>query len=290
MRDLDWRILAELHRNPNMTQVAKLLYVTQPTLTKRLQRIEEEMGVSVVDRTPKGLVFTPEGTYLAQRAEQYLIFRREVDEQLRQMKESGTQTLVIGSAYTFSKYNLRALLDPFSEDHPQLRWRVINRQSDMLYSMLLCGELDAAFVRDDYGEEMNRVRLQDTFGYIVGRREIRAEDLPFMRRITYQTNGRTTAILDDWWREWFGETPCRVGSSAGYVDFAMSTIVSEEDYLLCFLPEGAQIPEGLCTTPMRTKDGRAVSRSTWFLYDGRKRRSELMEEFIRYIGRSGRKP
>ena len=38
MKDSDWEILYELHRNPNMTKVANLLYITQPSLTKRLQK------------------------------------------------------------------------------------------------------------------------------------------------------------------------------------------------------------------------------------------------------------
>jgi len=42
MKDSDWEILYELHRNPNMTKVANLLYITQPSLTKRLQHMEAE--------------------------------------------------------------------------------------------------------------------------------------------------------------------------------------------------------------------------------------------------------
>ena len=57
MKDSDWEILYELHRNPNMTKVANLLYITQPSLTKRLQHMEAEFQVTIVNRTPKGLTF-----------------------------------------------------------------------------------------------------------------------------------------------------------------------------------------------------------------------------------------
>lgn len=53
MKDSDWEILYELHRNPNMTKVANLLYITQPSLTKRLQHMEAEFQVTIVNRTPK---------------------------------------------------------------------------------------------------------------------------------------------------------------------------------------------------------------------------------------------
>ena len=74
MKDTDWEILYELYKNPNMTKVANLLYITQPSLTKRLQHMEEEFQVTIVNRTTKGLEFTKEGEYLAQQAKKYLDF------------------------------------------------------------------------------------------------------------------------------------------------------------------------------------------------------------------------
>ena len=56
MRDTDWIILDELHKNPNITKVAAKLYITQPTLTKRLQAMEEEFQVRIVNRSTKGLI------------------------------------------------------------------------------------------------------------------------------------------------------------------------------------------------------------------------------------------
>ena len=80
MKDSDWEILYELYKNPNMTKVANLLYMTQPSLTKRLQHMETEFQTPIVNRTPKGLEFTQEGEYLAQRAEKYLEFMKETKE------------------------------------------------------------------------------------------------------------------------------------------------------------------------------------------------------------------
>ena len=45
MKDTDWEIIAELHKLPNITKVANKLYMTQPSLTKRLQSIEHEFHV-----------------------------------------------------------------------------------------------------------------------------------------------------------------------------------------------------------------------------------------------------
>ena len=86
MKDSDWEILYELYKNPNMTKVANLLYITQPSLTKRLQHMEEEFQVTIVNRTPKGLEFTPEGEYLGEQARQYLDFMKKTKAKLEEMK------------------------------------------------------------------------------------------------------------------------------------------------------------------------------------------------------------
>ena len=101
----DWQILQALYKNPNMTKVANSFYMTQPSLTKRLKQMEE-FGVTIVNRTPKGLSFTPEGRYLADQAERYLVFMKETTETLAAMQKSTEETLVIGSSYTYSKYML----------------------------------------------------------------------------------------------------------------------------------------------------------------------------------------
>lgn len=38
MKDFDWELLHELYKNPNMTKVSNVLYISQPSLTKRLQQ------------------------------------------------------------------------------------------------------------------------------------------------------------------------------------------------------------------------------------------------------------
>ena len=97
MKDSDWEILYELYKNPNMTKVANLLYITQPSLTKRLQHMEEEFQVTIVNRTPKGLEFTPEGEYLGEQARQYLDFMKKTKAMLEEMKTNTDSLITIGS-------------------------------------------------------------------------------------------------------------------------------------------------------------------------------------------------
>ena len=55
MKDSDWEILAELYKNPNLTKVAGILSMTQPSISKRLKVMEKEYGTEIVSRTGPGL-------------------------------------------------------------------------------------------------------------------------------------------------------------------------------------------------------------------------------------------
>ena len=172
MKDSDWEILYELHKNPNMTKVANLLYITQPSLTKRLQHIEEEFQVTIVDRTPKGLTFTKEGEYLAKQAETYLNFLKATREQLKSYKENAEGEIVIGASYTFSKYGLTDLLLAYRAVHPNIQFSIINDQSNVLFRKMLDDSIDVGFIRGDYEGAVNRTLFgqnQGTSAQLVGR-------------------------------------------------------------------------------------------------------------------------
>ncbi len=288
MRDLDWRILYELYKNPNLTQVAKSIYLTQPTLTKRLKQLEEELDTVIVDRTPKGLILTDEGRYLGEKAGEYLHFREEIDEVLQKKKQEKIEYLHIGSAYTFSKYMLRPLLDPFIKDHPNVSFRITNKESNILHQMLLDGSVDAAFVRGDYTQGVGRAAVKPDYGYIVSKKPVEMERLPEMNRILCQTNERTAELIENWKDDWFGKIKFKEQGLAGFVDYALNSITSDDEYVICFMPETAPELPGLTAAPMKMRDGTRVSRSTWFIYRNEKRISSTLEEFIQYVESASR--
>lgn len=282
MRDSDWEIVYELYKNPNLTRVAKLLYMAQPSLTKRLKHIEEELAVTIVDRTPKGLELTPEGRYLGERAKEYLDFRKDVQEHLEQMRENAEYLITIGSSYTYSKYILSDLLIQYQKQHPQIRFHVINEPSNLLFRRMLEGSVDVGFIRGDYEGAVHQVLLGSNPAYLVTKEPVDLSRLPELPYIGYRTNDRTREILGDWWRERY-ETELPEGMVAGYVDVAWQLIHKGLGYTLCFLPDNFENEYGLCLTPLTRLDSSAVCRNTWFLYPKDKRISSALDDFITYI-------
>lgn len=282
MRDSDWEILYELHKNPNMTKVANLLYMTQPSLTKRLRHIEEELQTTIVNRTPKGLEFTNEGNYLAEQSARYLDFLKQVKENLKEMKESTGREIIIGSSYTFSKYMLSDLLLGYRKEHPHINFSIINEQSNVLFRKMLDESIDVGFIRGDYEGAVNRTLVDKNKAYLVTKESIELSCLQDMQYLGYKTNDRSAEILNDWWKDRFN-TAFPSGMIVGYVDVAWQLISRGVGYTICFLPDNFENTYNLSLMPLTYKDGREVTRNTWFIYSKNKRLSDYLEEFVDYV-------
>ncbi len=282
MKDSDWEILYELYKNPNMTKVANMLYITQPSLTKRLQHMEAEFQVAIVNRTPKGLEFTAEGEFLAKQAKAYLEFIQDTRKKLESYKQTVEGSIRIGSSYTYSKYTLSDILVPFTMKHPEVHFDIITDQSNVLFRKMLDGSIDVAFIRGNYEGAVNKVLIGSNEAYLVTKEPVQIEDLPNMQKINYKTNDRTKELLDAWWENRVQkELPS--GMEVGYIDFAWQLINKGMGYTVCFLPDNFANEYNLCLTPLENSDGSRVIRNTWFLYPQSKRISGVMEQFVRYI-------
>lgn len=283
MRDSDWRIIYELHQNPSITKVSGLLYKSQSAITKRIQSMEEELTCRIVERTPQGVTFTKEGEFLFQMAEKHLQLENEIQEGLRLLREQNKETIIIGSAYTYTKYSLYDVLNPFTAAHPNISIRVINKQSNLLYEMLMEGKLDVAFIRSDYTANVYHDLIDHTAAYCVTRGPVDLARLPLMERVAYQTNQKTTEKIEEWWKNRFDTELPEPTEDVGYIEFAFRSIAEGNKYLLCFLPDNFVNEYNLTLTPLLTKDGKQISRNSWFIYKKEKNRRAVVDKLIRYI-------
>ena len=281
MKDSDWRILYELHKTSNLTKTANLLFMTQPTLTKRLKQMETEWGCTIVDRTPKGLTFTAEGNFLATQAEKYLDLFRDTKDELKKLQEAALTEIVIGASYTYSKYSLADVLVPYQIAHPNIKFRIVNDSSDALYRQVLDGSVDVGFLRGDYEGPVNRTLLGETRGFLVTKGAVEVSALPGMHRLDYKTNEKTTRILNRWWEMCF-ESAYPSGMMVGHIDGAWKLIDEGMGYALSFLPENFENRYQLTLTPLTWPDGTPVTRKTWFVYPKEKRLPEKLADFIKY--------
>ncbi len=282
MKDSDWEILYKLYQTPNITKVASMLYITQPSLTKRLKSIEEKFNVKIVYRTSKGVEFTQEGEYLAKKAEEYISFIKDIKNNLKLYKEEPKGVISIGSSYTYSKFELADLLFEYSKNHSGISFDIVNEQSNNLFRMLVEDSLALGFVCGDYEGPVNKVLVKQDKAYIVSKYPIDIEKLPQMQRIDYRSNDKSKEILNKWWNERYKEDQPK-GIFSGYIDFAWKLIDKGLGYTSCFLPDKFDNEYNLELYPLLDSKGNNITRNTWFIYSKTKKFNKIEEEFIKFI-------
>src|SRR5689334_20161717 len=94
MNEIGW--FYKLSIEKNITKAAQHLYISQPALTNRLQQLEKDFGVKIVNRGRRGVQFTPQGEYLAKSAHEMLLAMQKIRENVLNMEDNVAGTLRLG--------------------------------------------------------------------------------------------------------------------------------------------------------------------------------------------------
>ena len=128
--DLGWlRIIAEVGRCGNLTTAAQHLRLTQPGVSYQIRRIEEELGVQLLNRHHRGVDLTEEGRRL------YELASRQVADIDRLAKEIRTRhkkpTIRLHTDYAFSSLWLMPRMQDFRTLHPELNIQIVATQNPL---------------------------------------------------------------------------------------------------------------------------------------------------------------
>ncbi len=130
----------------HFARAAKHCNVTQPTLSAMIQKLEEELGAKIFDRTRQPVVPTEVGTLVITQARQVLaeasLIKNIVDEEKNVL--SGSFNL--GILPTIAPYLLPRFILPFMRKYPQLDLRVMEMKTNRIKEALLTGEIDGGIV------------------------------------------------------------------------------------------------------------------------------------------------
>ncbi|WP_281883391.1 LysR family transcriptional regulator [Paenibacillus sp. YYML68] len=126
-------------RLEHMTEAARSLHVTQSSLSKTIQRLEEDLGVPLFDRTGKKLRLNAFGSQFLQRAERALFELEQGRQELRDMAspEYGTIELAVTTAST-----LPNILRAFRDKRPHVQFHVQMVHTERMTTLLRRGEVD----------------------------------------------------------------------------------------------------------------------------------------------------
>lgn len=138
----------EVYREKSFSKAAQNLYISQPSLSARIKKIEDRIGFPLFDRSTSPLQVTEVGEVYIEAAEEIYRIEQRVENYINNLTTLKTGHLFIGASNLFAAYILTPLITQFKQKYPEVRIHVTEGNTTQLESMLGNNLLD--FVIDNY--------------------------------------------------------------------------------------------------------------------------------------------
>lgn len=133
-----------LARTRNFTRAAEELHLSQPALSRAIQKLEDQLGQPLFERKPREVLLTDLGELLHERAREIL---QLVEDTFSELAEAGRRGRIrLGAIPTIAPYFLPGVLSRFAELHPEVRVSVLEDTTEVLVKRCSLGEIDLAIV------------------------------------------------------------------------------------------------------------------------------------------------
>ncbi len=184
LRDLEY--LVALAEERHFRKAAEKCFVSQPTLSGQLRKLEDELGVLLMERTSRKVLFTPAGDAITAQARRVLAATKELRDIARTFTEPMSGELHIGLIPTVGPYLLPHIIPALRQHFPELHIFLYEAQTQVLLKQLADGELDCLILAqldnmDNFGalalyDEPMLLAVPATHAW-AGREQIRLNEL-----------------------------------------------------------------------------------------------------------------
>ncbi|MGO9822050.1 MAG: LysR family transcriptional regulator, partial [Solirubrobacteraceae bacterium] len=140
------RYLVALAEEGSFTRAAESVHIAQPAVSQQIRRLEEELGIVLVERTTRRVTLTEAGELLVVRARRILGELEAAESELQALSGMYAGHVTIGAMHTMGPVDLSLALALFSERHPNVLFTVREQSSEEMAEMLRVDELDLAFL------------------------------------------------------------------------------------------------------------------------------------------------
>ena len=164
------RYFLAVAREENMTRAAKLLHVTQPTLSKQLKSLEDELGKKLFTRHSFSISLTEEGVLLRNRAEDLVSMADKIEQEFVSLDDITGGDIYFGLAESYQIRYLAREIKEFKQIYPDLRYHITSGDTEQVTEKLDKGLLDFAVICEMPNERKYNFILfpeSDHFGAVV---------------------------------------------------------------------------------------------------------------------------
>ena len=202
------RILKAIATEKNFTKAAKVLYISQPSLSKQMKTLEKNLGITLINRESNKIFLTENGKIFLKYSERILALCEESCRALIDLKNGDRGNLKIGASQTIGTYLMPQILSLFAQNYPQIDLKIQVNSTPIIINNILKRKIDIAIVG---GEIPNKFRknliiknfVKDEIKLIIStihpvakKKIINKEDLYYLNFISLNSNSTIQKFID----------------------------------------------------------------------------------------------
>jgi DNA-binding transcriptional LysR family regulator len=200
------RYLLALAEERHFTRAAAREHIAQPALSQQIRRLEDEIGLPLVDRTTRRVTLTDAGELLVARGRRILAEVEAAQTELQGLRGIHTGRVTVGAMHTMGPVDVSLALAIFHERHPGIELTVREHSSEELAEMLRVDELDLAFLSvteriESHGLGLHQLVSEELVAVLplehrlARRRRISLRELSDEKFISYRDGSRLREVL-----------------------------------------------------------------------------------------------
>ena len=144
LRDLRYLVALAEHRH--FGHAAEACFVSQPTLSTQIRKLEDELGVTLVERTPRKILLTEVGRDIASRARNVLHEVEQIRTIANRTRDPESGTVRLGIFPTLGPYLLPHVVPMIRKTFPRLELLLVEEKTEVVLARLREGTLDAGIL------------------------------------------------------------------------------------------------------------------------------------------------
>lgn len=252
------RYFLEVAREGNITRTARYLHISQPTLSRQLKELEEELGKKLFVRSNYSIKLTEEGLLLRKRAEDILEMVDKTAEEFKALDEINGGDIYIGCSESRGISHFIKVIKTLEGKYPRIRYNFYSGGTETVNERLDSGLLDFAIIIQEAGlSKYNYLKMPsaDRWGLIM-----RSDNLLAQKQYVTAADLTGTplilprqSMLEEIPR-WFGEAQDKLHIVATY-DLIFNTSVMVRENFGCVLGLEGLLDtgekSGLCFRPLK---------------------------------------
>ena len=135
-----------MHFIGSISKAADALFISQPAITKSIKKLENDLEITLFNRSPKGVTLTENGKVFYEFVKNGVESFMNGEHKLTSLKNLETGTIKIGASTTVTKYFLLPFIEKFHALYPNIDISITNHLTNTLLSMLKKGGLDLLII------------------------------------------------------------------------------------------------------------------------------------------------